>query len=173
MSSQGKAAASTIIAAEAAAGRSRRGRRASQRGDTGMFRAFPLLIIAVIVYAIFGFAQEATHSAANAAAKLAAPFFNVPMPMNSTWTVSIGDLMLILALVLLFFELVRATNARRVEIINHSLSLIVFIICLVAFLLFPGFQTTVFFLITLMTLMDVLAGFIVTIVSSRREIDVA
>ena len=138
-----------------------------------MFRAFPLLFISVALYNVFAIFQVVTHSAANAAAKLATPVINVPMPMNSTWAVSAGDLMLILALVLLFFEMVRATNARKVEIINHSLSLIVFIVCLVEFLLMPGFQTTVFFLISLMALMDVLAGFIVTIVSSRREIDVA
>jgi uncharacterized membrane protein len=41
----------------------------------------------------------------------------------------------------------------------------------VEFLLFPAFATSSFFLLTLMVLLDVLAGFIVTIVASRREID--
>ncbi|HEX4095611.1 MAG TPA: hypothetical protein VHX64_02725, partial [Caulobacteraceae bacterium] len=39
------------------------------------------------------------------------------------------------------------------------------------FLLLQGFSTSVFFLLTLMVLLDVLAGFIVTIVASRRDID--
>ncbi len=39
------------------------------------------------------------------------------------------------------------------------------------FLLFGACATSTFFLITLMVLLDVLAGFIVTIVASRREVD--
>jgi uncharacterized membrane protein len=50
--------------------------------------------------------------------------------------------------------------------------MVLFIVCLVEFLLFPAFATSTFFLLMLMVLLDVLAGFIVTIVASRREIDV-
>ena len=39
------------------------------------------------------------------------------------------------------------------------------------FLLLPAFATSAFFLLTTMVLLDVLAGFIVTIVASRRDID--
>jgi hypothetical protein len=73
--------------------------------------------------------------------------------------------------VVLFFELVRATNTNKVAIINHSLSMILFIICLVEFLLVPGFATSTFFILTTMTLLDVLAGFIVTIVTARKDFD--
>ena len=65
----------------------------------------------------------------------------------------------------------KSTSSRRVAIINHSLSMILFIVCLIQFLLFGAFATSTFFLITLMVLLDVLAGFIVTIVASRRELD--
>ena len=50
--------------------------------------------------------------------------------------------------------------------------MILFIICLVEFLLFRAFATSAFFLLTTMVLLDVLAGFIVTIVASRRDIDI-
>jgi hypothetical protein len=49
--------------------------------------------------------------------------------------------------------------------------MILFVVCLVEFLLLKGFSTSVFFLITTMVLLDVLAGFIVTIASSRRDVD--
>ena len=49
--------------------------------------------------------------------------------------------------------------------------MIVFIVCLVEFLLVPAFATSVFFLITAMTLLDVLAGFIVTIITARKDFD--
>ena len=75
------------------------------------------------------------------------------------------------ALIILFIELLKATTSRRIAIINHSLSMVLFIVCLVEFLLFPAFATSTFFLVTLMVLLDVLAGFIVTIVAARRDID--
>jgi hypothetical protein len=159
----GGAATAAVVGALA---QTETGRR--RPGGSGMFRAFPLMIVPVVLYNLF-----ALMAGGGAADSLAHTVFTVPMPMNSQWTVSWGDLLLILALVMLFFELVRATNAQKIEIINHSLSLVLFIGCLVEFLLVPGFQTSVFFLISLMALSDVLAGFIVTIVSSKREIDIA
>jgi hypothetical protein len=44
------------------------------------------------------------------------------------------------------------------------------LLCLVEFLLAPAFATSTFFLLSLMVLLDVLAGFIVTIVTSRRDL---
>jgi hypothetical protein len=58
-----------------------------------------------------------------------------------------------------------------VAIVNHALSMLLFIVCLVEFLLFSAFATSTFFLVTLMVLLDVLAGFIVTIVASRRDVE--
>jgi hypothetical protein len=76
-------------------------------------------------------------------------------------------------MVLLFVELLKSTHTGAEAIINHGLSLILFIICLIQFLLIPGFATSVFFLIMVMTLLDVLAGVIVTIVSARRDLAVS
>ena len=49
--------------------------------------------------------------------------------------------------------------------------MILFIAVLVEFLLLPGFATSTFFLIVIMILLDVLAGFIVTIIASRKDFD--
>ncbi|MEC8456342.1 MAG: hypothetical protein VXZ43_05480, partial [Pseudomonadota bacterium] len=76
-------------------------------------------------------------------------------------------------LILLFFELVKSTSSQRVAIVNHALSMVLFIIVLVEFLLIRGFATSTFFLIVVMILLDVLAGFIVTIIASRKDFDLA
>jgi hypothetical protein len=55
-------------------------------------------------------------------------------------------------------------------IFNHALSMLVFIICLIEFLLVPAFSTSVFFIIMAMALLDVLAGVVVTIISARRDV---
>ena len=127
-----------------------------------MLAAAPLLVLPVLIYNLIalttgdGFAAEAAQ---------------VRMTSQIDWPVSLGDILLAASLVVLFIELLKSTNSRNVAIINHSLSMILFVVCLVEFLLLKGFSTSVFFLITLMVLLDVLAGFIVTIVASRRDID--
>jgi hypothetical protein len=103
--------------------------------------------------------------------QLAQPLFSVRMASSATWSVGLGDVLLMAGLVLLFVELLKSTSSQRVAIVNHALSMVLFIVCLVEFLLFGAFATSTFFLITLMVLLDVLAGFIVTIVASRRELD--
>jgi hypothetical protein len=103
---------------------------------------------------------------------MAAQVFSLPMASGGRWPVSMGDLIIFLSLVILFIELLKSTTSRRIAIINHSLSMILFIICLVEFLLFRAFATSTFFLLTSMVLLDVLAGFIVTIVAGRRDIDI-
>ena len=56
-------------------------------------------------------------------------------------------------------------------IVNHALSMILFVFVLVEFLLIKGFATSTFFLIVVMVMLDVLAGFIVTIISARKDLD--
>jgi hypothetical protein len=136
-----------------------------------MFAAFPLLAVPVLLYNLIVLGLAGGLRSDQAAAKLSAPAFSIHMTSNGLWVVSLGDVLLAVSLVVLFIELLKSTTSRKVAIINHSLSMILFIICLVEFLLFQGFATSVFFLITLMVLLDVLAGFIVTIVAARRDID--
>ena len=95
----------------------------------------------------------------------------VPMTSGATWSISIGDLILFLSLILLFVELLKSTSSQRVAIVNHALSMALFVLCLVLFLLLPSFATSTFFLIVVMILLDVLAGFIVTIIASRKDFD--
>ena len=85
------------------------------------------------------------------------------------WPVSVADLLLAASLVVLFVELVKSTHDRRVAIVNHGLSMALFVGCLAEILLAAAFATSTFFLITLMVLLDVLAGFIMSMAASRRE----
>ena len=136
-----------------------------------MFAAFPLLALPVLLYNLVLLTMRGGLKSTDAATQFAQPLFTIHMTSGGAWPVTLGDLFLAAALVVLFIELLKSTNSRNIAIINHSLSMILFVGCLVEFLLLKGFSTSVFFLITLMVLLDVLAGFIVTIVASRRDID--
>jgi hypothetical protein len=136
-----------------------------------MFSALPLLIFPVLLYNAFALTQMAGGTAAQASTTLTQVLFSIPMPMGQVWTVNGSDMLILFALFMLFFEMIRATSTNKIAIVNHSLSMILFIACLVEFLLAPGFATSTFFLITVMTLLDVLAGFIVTIITARKDFD--
>jgi hypothetical protein len=140
--------------------------------EPAMLIAIPLLFIPVILYAIVVLSGlVGTGGLAAAEQALRDPLFSIPMVSGSGWNVGTGDLILFLSLILLFFELLKSTSSQKVAIVNHALSMILFVFCLVAFLLFPGFATSTFFLILTMVMLDVLAGFIVTIISARKDLD--
>jgi hypothetical protein len=137
-----------------------------------MLIAIPLLLIPVILYNIVVlFGDSSNVGMAQADALLRDPLFSIPMTSGAQWNVGSGDLILFLGLILLFFELIKSTSSQKVAIVNHALSMILFIVVLVEFLLIRGFATSTFFLIVVMILLDVLAGFIVTIISSRKDFD--
>ena len=137
-----------------------------------MFAAFPLLALPLLVYNLLALTLVGGFKAVGAQERLSEQLFSVTMASGGAWPVSLGDLILAGSLVVLFIELLKSTTSQKVAFINHSLSMILFIICLVEFLLLPAFATSAFFLLSLMVLLDVLAGFIVTIVSARRDVDI-
>lgn len=151
--------------------RRRTGTRKESNPMGAAFNVFPLILIPVIIYNLNAFVGSALESAQAVRERLLEKVFAVPMASNVQWIVTWGDVLLLLSLVLLFIELLKSTSTGASAIFNHALSMLVFIVCLVEFLLHPAFATTVFFLIMVMSLLDVLAGVIVTIVSARRDVD--
>ncbi|MBI1250805.1 MAG: hypothetical protein GC189_04965 [Alphaproteobacteria bacterium] len=142
-----------------------------------IFNVFPLILVPVLIYNIWAFGATAAGTSPVDLRNLmeATTWFSVPMASQEAgqsvrWMVTGGDMLVLLALVLLFIELLKSTSTGTAAIFNHALSMLVFIICLVEFLLHPAFATTVFFLILIMSLLDVLAGVVVTIIAARRDV---
>jgi hypothetical protein len=132
---------------------------------------FPLLAIPIVIYNIIAFSFSPSEATPTIADALAGPVLTLPM-VSSSWTVTGGDLLLLGGLVLLFAEMLKSTSTGAATILNHAVSMVVFIVALVQFLLLGNFATSVFFLLTVMALLDVLAGVVVTIVSARRDFTV-
>jgi hypothetical protein len=147
-----------------------------------IFNVFPLILIPVLIYNLLAFGSTvAGTTGRDVRANLTNEWFSVPMASQEPgvagvlqtveWSVTSGDMLILISLVLLFVELLKSTSTGTSAIFNHALSMLVFIICLVEFLLHPAFATTPFFLIMIMSLLDVLAGVVVTIVSARRDVE--
>jgi hypothetical protein len=83
---------------------------------------------------------------------------------------SIGDLLQLVTLILLFVEMIKATRTTAREIINHALSMLTFVAALILFLAVKGFGTSSFFFITMMSLFDVIAGYTISIVAAEHDL---
>jgi len=137
------------------------------------FTLFPLMIIPVMVYNILALGGATFSTVEDMRLLLDTAVFAVPMTSVATWFITPGHTHIGGALLMLFFELIKSTGIGRAAVMNHAFSLILFIICLVEFLLLPAFATSVFFMVMMMTLLDVMAGFMVTIAAARRDFAVA
>ncbi len=125
--------------------------------------SFPLIAFAVIAYNVIAFFTSLTWSS---------EIFGLTMVSGTVWLFSLGDLLVVVALVLLFFEILKATRTGTSSILDHALSMVLFIVCLIEFLLVPLAATSTYFLLTVIALIDVVAGYSVTITSARRDLSV-
>lgn len=139
-----------------------------------MMGMFPLLFLVVLVYAVFAFAGGMIFGSAEVAFNMTTfldgKFMKFSPPSGVDWIMSRGDLFLLVGLALLFVEMISSSRSDQRTIINHGLSMGVFVIALLAFVVKPSFTTSTFFLLMVMTLIDVVAGFIITIRVARRDI---
>lgn len=127
----------------------------------GALRAIPLLSFVLLSYALFALTNIGNLEAA------------LPIPLPSGERLTIGDLHVAGGLILIYFEILKSTRTEITAILDHGLSLAVFILSLILFIMVPGFGTTTFFIIIVMQLLDVVAGFTVTIVAAKRDIGVS
>ncbi len=134
-----------------------------------MLRAFPLLFITIAFYALltFGggmFAHHDMHTFVNR------EIFNVGLISTDRWSFTVSDLFLIVSLLLLFVEVVKATRTTTRELINHGLSMVTFVVALILFITIKGFATSTFFFMTMMTLFDVIAGYTISVVAAEHDL---
>jgi hypothetical protein len=132
-------------------------------------RSLPLIVFAFIAYNIV-----VLFGGGPAEETLRRVLFSLPSIRGGenapTWTFTWGDLLILITMLLLFVEIVKATYTSTASLLDHGLSMLVFIACLVEFLLVDAAFTSVFFLIMVATLIDVVAGYTIGIRVARRDI---
>lgn len=139
-------------------------------------RAIPYTLVAfllynfVVLFSGWGAPAESADGAAAARALLNTEIFHVPMLSQATWTFAWGDLILLVTLIVLFIEILKATYTSTASLVDHGLSMLVFIAALIEFMVVPQAATSVFFLILVALLVDVIAGFTIGIRVAKRDI---
>ncbi len=126
----------------------------------------PLLILPFLVYNIIVFFFFGTLEGGWATTVL-----SVPMVSGSVWTLSLSDTFLVVSLLLLFFEVLKSTRTGTGSMIEHMISTLIFVAFLVEFLVVPAASTSLFFMCTVMSFIDVVAGFSISMRAAGRDIN--
>ena len=125
---------------------------------------FPLLVIPFAIYNMIAFLTPGV----NWTDKIA----TIHLVSGQDWTVTSEDLLLAFAILLLPLEILKATRIGVRSIIDHILSMVLFIAMLVEFLLVKQAGTSTFFILMMIAMVDVLGGFIVTLRTAQRDMTI-
>jgi hypothetical protein len=102
---------------------------------------------------------EAKEDAAKRVSISLKPLFQVTLPSKVLWYPSMNDVLLLLGVVVLYVELIKSARAPAGSIVEHMMSMFVFCAFLVEFLVHPSAGTSAFLVVTMLSLIDVVAGF--------------
>jgi hypothetical protein len=132
-----------------------------------MLSGIPLLIVPFILFNIglaglFGSGPDGDPWATE--------IFSVGMMSGGVFTMTLGILLIVIGLLLFFVEIVKSTRTSSASVVDHLLSTFVFVAFLVEFLLVRGAAHPVFFTLMVITLIDVLAGFSVSLRAAGRDV---
>ena len=127
------------------------------------YRQTPLIGLLAVVYLIVAAVFDTA---------LGKTLFDLALPSGSVWRFLVSDLFLLIGLVLLYLEILKSTRSGRAQIVEHVASMVVFVGCLLLFLLVRQTGTTTFLLVTAMAAIDVVAGFTVSIIAARRDMEI-
>jgi hypothetical protein len=128
-----------------------------------MLGSFPLFLISFAIYNMVAFITPVPWDY---------KLLVVPMQSGAEWAISLGDALIALSLVFLLFEMIKAAGASSRSIFDHTLSTLIFIAALIEFLLVQAAATSVFATLLLISFVDVVGGWAVTVRTARRDITI-
>lgn len=130
-------------------------------------RALPMIAIPLILYNVL-----VMFSSGDADAFFHTPLMTITMIKGAQWSFSRGDFIILVTMLCLFVELVKSTYTTTASLVDHGLSMLVFIASLVEFLVVNASATSTFFFILVAALIDVVAGFTIGIRVARRDLSI-
>jgi hypothetical protein len=126
---------------------------------------FPLLLIPFAIYNIVAFIFLLPGDIWTARA------FTLHMMSGQDWALSWSDMFLAVSLFLLWVEIFKTARIGMRSVMDHILAITLFVAILVEFVLVQRAETSTFFLLMAIALIDVLAGFVVGMRRSHRPIE--
>jgi hypothetical protein len=125
---------------------------------------FPLLVIPFAIYNMIAFLMPGLNWTDKVA--------SFHLISGADWTVTAEDVLVTIAILLLPLEVLKATRIGIRSIVDHILSMVLFVAMLVEFLLVRQAGTSTFFILMMISVVDVLAGFTVTLRTAQRDMTI-
>jgi hypothetical protein len=128
-------------------------------------RNFPTLLVPFVLYNVFAYLIFPPYGAD----------FDwvlrprLAMASGVTFSLTVGTLIVVLALVLLCFEIVRAARIDTWSVLDHIYATGLFVVFLLEFLFLAPAATGTFFVLTVIALIDLVTGFSVSIRAAHRD----
>ncbi len=127
--------------------------------------SIPALAVVIVAYNLLNYAGSMMDTESL--------YLDQILPSTAEFYLKVGDLFILAGLIALFFEIIKAARLGAGTIVDHMLSTATFIVAILEFLLVPFCGTSTFFFLMVMALIDVVAGFSVSILSARRDYSVS
>jgi hypothetical protein len=136
--------------------------RAPVRAEYRMFLiAFPLLLIPFTLYNMVAFLLNMPFSDT---------LFSIPLLSERRMPVTTGDLVVAIAIVLFYVEVLKAARLGAKGVMDHLLAFILFVGMAIEFVLAPKAATPVFMYLLVLGFVDVITGLSVGPRRREREI---
>jgi hypothetical protein len=124
----------------------------------------PLLLIPFAIYNIVAFMMPGVSWSGTVT--------SVHMVSGADWTMTPGAYLIAFAVLVLLLETIKATRTSARTIIDHALSLVLFLGMMVEFILVPQASTSTFFILLVIAFIDVVGGFAVTLRTAQRDLTI-
>jgi hypothetical protein len=122
---------------------------------------FPLLLVPFTIYNIFAFLFQVGFTDT---------LLTIHMMSGTDWAVSSGDMLIAFAILLLYLEILKAARYGTKAIMDHLLSMLLFVGMLIEFIMVQKAATSTFFIMLALSFVDVVAGFSVSIRTAQRDV---
>jgi len=129
------------------------------------FIGFPLLVIPFAIYNVLAF--PSLFPSVTLTSEV--PGVQLHLLSGVDWKFYTGDLLIAFAVLLLYVEILKATRLGRRNAFDHTLSIILFAIFVAEFVAIKQAATSTFFLLLVISFVDVIGGFAVSVRVARRD----
>jgi hypothetical protein len=93
-----------------------------------------------------------------------------PLASGGDFAITAGDLMIAGSILILLVEMLKAARLSRRSVIDHLLSMVLFVGMLIEFLLVKQVASSTFFLLLVISFVDVMGGFSISVRAAQRDI---
>ncbi|RMF54449.1 MAG: hypothetical protein D6748_16390 [Calditrichaeota bacterium] len=137
-----------------------------------IIKTIPLFFILLLLYnvVVIGLKSE---KGSEGPPPLKKQLHTFTLPSDEQWPLTVEDVFIIMGIMVLYIEILKSTRSGTITIVEHTLSVFVFIAYLMEFMMSDLVVYSSFVYLGCMSLVDVLAGFTISIAAARRDFQIS